>query len=298
LHLPIPWERRLFIGGLFFFAFWLLVALPFLYSVPRYSGHDEAANTCSVEESKNHGFWEKASCDPTAYFTLWLVAFTGVLAVSTIGLWIVTWRGSTSQARDMRASIQVAQDAAKAAKRSADIADRLLTWTDRPWVDVRLKITGDLKFDTVEGCMMKIKLTLENIGKSPAIGLGFYVRFCPSISQAVESHREMVESTRYMFKESAFGHTRFPNDPLEIDMVIGATPAQIEAGIKESDSGLVEPYIVACAYYGLPTGGRFRHTSINKAIWIDDSDTRGLAPVGEYPVDKMSLSAFNTGETI
>jgi hypothetical protein len=77
---------------MFFFALWLYVALPFLYTVPRYSGHDGTPNKCSAEESRNHGFWEKAGCDPTAYFTLWLVAFTGVLAVSTIGLWIVTWQ--------------------------------------------------------------------------------------------------------------------------------------------------------------------------------------------------------------
>jgi hypothetical protein len=99
--LPKLSERNLFIGGLFFFAFWLYVALPFLYTVPRYS-HDEAANNCSTEESKNHGFWEKTSCEPTAYFTLWLVAFTGVLAVSTIGLWFVTARGVRSQASDTR----------------------------------------------------------------------------------------------------------------------------------------------------------------------------------------------------
>jgi hypothetical protein len=93
--------RNLFIAGLFFFAFWLYVVLPFLYTVPRFS-HDEATNKCSAEESKNHGFWEKASCDPTAYFTLWLVAFTGVLAVSTIGLWIVTARGVRTQTADTR----------------------------------------------------------------------------------------------------------------------------------------------------------------------------------------------------
>jgi hypothetical protein len=75
--------------------------LPFLYTVPRYS-HDETSNQCSTEQGKNHGFWEKAGCDPTAYFTLWLVAFTGVLAVSTIGLWIVTARGVRIQSADTR----------------------------------------------------------------------------------------------------------------------------------------------------------------------------------------------------
>jgi hypothetical protein len=98
--LPRPSERHLIIGGLFFFAFWLFVALPFFYTIPRYE-RDEVSK-CAGEESKNHGFWEKTKCDPTAYFTLWLVAFTGVLAASTIGLWIVTARGVRNQTADTR----------------------------------------------------------------------------------------------------------------------------------------------------------------------------------------------------
>ena len=57
---------------------------------PRYSQQNETSYKCSTEEGKNFGFWEKTDCDPTAYFTLWLVAFTGVLAVSTVGLWVAT----------------------------------------------------------------------------------------------------------------------------------------------------------------------------------------------------------------
>lgn len=77
------------------------VALPFLYGVPRdASAHDQTPNKCSAEEGKNHGFWEKADCDPVAYFTLWLVGFTGVLALSTIGLWLATKRAANRQIQD------------------------------------------------------------------------------------------------------------------------------------------------------------------------------------------------------
>jgi hypothetical protein len=74
------------------------------------------------------------------------------------------------------------------------------------------------------------------------------------------------------------------------------TPNDIEAGIKESESGLVEPYIVGCVYYGLPTGGRFRYTSTNRAIWLND-DTPGFAPSGYYSLDKICLSPIDGGET-
>jgi len=91
-----PSDKRLAIAALIAFSFWIFVALP-LYYGPR---DDSAANQCSRQEEKNYGFWEKTRCDPVAYFTVWLVVFTGVLAASTIGLWYVTWRISTRQVGD------------------------------------------------------------------------------------------------------------------------------------------------------------------------------------------------------
>jgi hypothetical protein len=94
-------DGRMAIGALAAFAFWIFVALP-LYYGPR---DDSAAHKCSAQEEKNYGFWEKARCDPVAYFTAWLVGFTGVLAVSTIGLWVVTWQSGKRQSRDMEAAV-------------------------------------------------------------------------------------------------------------------------------------------------------------------------------------------------
>ncbi|WP_441232637.1 hypothetical protein [Bradyrhizobium sp. 1200_D9_N1_1] len=75
----------------------------FLYSPQQQNSpnNHQPDDHTSEKESKNR-FWEKAQEDPTAYFTLWLVVFTGVLAVSTIGLWVVTAKGTNTQARDTR----------------------------------------------------------------------------------------------------------------------------------------------------------------------------------------------------
>jgi hypothetical protein len=88
--------------------------------------NQQPGNVASQREQKD-GFWEKTSNDPVAYFTLWLVGFTGVLAVSTIGLWIVTWRASVSQARDMKASIA-------ASEKSVDIARDAMIAGERAFV--------------------------------------------------------------------------------------------------------------------------------------------------------------------
>jgi hypothetical protein len=110
------------------FAFGGSLVWGVLYTpIQHHAAHDEFVKTSSQEESHKNNFWEKAGEDPVAYFTLWLVGFTGVLAVSTIGLWIVTWRASVSQARDMKASIATAE-------RAADIARQAMIAGERAFV--------------------------------------------------------------------------------------------------------------------------------------------------------------------
>jgi hypothetical protein len=229
----------------------------------------------------------------------WLVRWTFALFAATIGLILATGvlgYFAYRQADDMKASIKAADRAAKAADRSAAVAERSLTLADRPWVSLTIEIIEGLKFDPSLGCMTKVKLTLSNIGRSPAVALGYFIELCPSIEQAVTRHQVMLDSARSMITGISFGHTRFPNDPLEREIPLFIDQQKIETGIKENESGLVEPYIVACVYYGLPTGGRFRHTSVNRAIWLND-DTPGFAPAGYYPLDKISLSSFDGGQT-
>ena len=65
-------DGQLAIGALIAFAVWIFVALP-LYYGPR---DNFPASKCSAKEIEQYSFWEKARCDPIAYFTIWLVGFT------------------------------------------------------------------------------------------------------------------------------------------------------------------------------------------------------------------------------
>src|ERR1700704_4662056 len=71
------------------FAMGMLFASSFVPQPERRAEQHTPADN-PAKESVKHGFWEKTADDPVAYFTLWLVGFTGVLAVSTIGLGIAT----------------------------------------------------------------------------------------------------------------------------------------------------------------------------------------------------------------
>jgi hypothetical protein len=102
-------DSRVALYALIFFAFWLFVVLPFLYAP------DHNPEPC--EHVEKLGFWQKTRCDPVAYFTLWLMAFTGVLGIATIGLLFAT-------------------------NRTAQISERALSEHERPWVFFRVLQSG------------------------------------------------------------------------------------------------------------------------------------------------------------
>src|SRR6266704_1016108 len=98
------------------FAMGMLFASSF--APPDRHNEQQTASETSTKEGVKHGFWGKTADDPVAYFTLWLVGFTGVLAVSTIGLGVATvflYRAGEKQ-------IEVARIGANAADLSARAA--------------------------------------------------------------------------------------------------------------------------------------------------------------------------------
>jgi hypothetical protein len=53
----------------------------------------ECERDAAKKEQKSEScetFWKRATDDPVAWFTLWLTGLTGILAFSTIALWLVT----------------------------------------------------------------------------------------------------------------------------------------------------------------------------------------------------------------
>ena len=75
-----------------------------------------------VSNQSNEAATSKNVEDRLAAYTLWLALFTAVLAGSTIGLWLVTWRSGIRQSRDMERATRVAADATNAAIASNQIA--------------------------------------------------------------------------------------------------------------------------------------------------------------------------------
>lgn len=132
-----------------------------------------AESSPDYSQPSSHKPWtevwrEKLRDDP-------IVAFTLVLAISTVLLWIDT-RGlrhlAQRQATDTAHALEIASGAANAAKKSADASLIAL----RPWLSCDIEIVGPLTFDgivngTSTSPLVPIKFTITNVGHTPVAGV-------------------------------------------------------------------------------------------------------------------------------
>ena len=111
-------------------------------------------------------FFIRTVDDPITFFTL-------VLAASTVGLWIVTWRSEAIQGRHTLKSLSISRRMAKAAQESADIARSALRDVERPYIIVEAiriierKIIGFGSGE--ERSLVTYEFDLKNFGRTPAI---------------------------------------------------------------------------------------------------------------------------------
>jgi hypothetical protein len=146
------------------FAFGGSIVWGIMYSPPQHhaannhQADEHPAAKISDDHPKVESLW--VPTDSVGLYTLVLAVLTGVLAASTIGLWIVTWRASASQARDMKASIA-------ASEKSVEIASNAMVAGERAF----LFATGFEQFyelDTTTGHFnWRFKPIWRNSGNTP-----------------------------------------------------------------------------------------------------------------------------------
>lgn len=174
------------------------------------------------DELDSEGFWVRALTDPIAAFTL-------VLAISTIGLWIVTWltlrharADATRQAGEMQASI----DASNAANK---LTREIYASTERPWVYVKsARVTRARKIPDGRW-LFDILFTIKNGGRAPAIRA--WVHGFQEFRE-VKVKDQMRERASVVFGgQWGIGLVLFPGEE------DGTIPMICELGLEEAKSG-------------------------------------------------------------
>lgn len=129
-----------------------------------YTDYVERDNSAQNSEDRRDSAEERL-----AIYTFWLDWATVTLAVSTLGLWIATWRSGVKQGRDTRRSLAIGSKTADAAQRSAEAAQgsvnisrQALITVERAFVFIRTFEVHVLNDNVI------IMPKWENSGSTPA----------------------------------------------------------------------------------------------------------------------------------
>jgi hypothetical protein len=84
-----------------------LMALVAVETVPQPNSHGyQAASEEAQQGCEDKPFWQRTACDPVAFFTFVLAAFTGILAVATVFLWLATQKILAESSRTTRKQLR------------------------------------------------------------------------------------------------------------------------------------------------------------------------------------------------
>jgi hypothetical protein len=121
----------------------------------------------SDAKEKGVALFDRWFPDSTAIFNLFLMLFTGVLAIGGL----VQLNLLTRAERIATETAQAAKDSADAAKKSAEVAAQTLIASQRAWISPGPpQLVGEIGV----GIPINIDLSIQNVGKDPAIGVSHH----------------------------------------------------------------------------------------------------------------------------
>jgi len=192
-------------------------------------------------------------------------AATLIIAIFTITLWRSTdkmWLSAEKQ-------IKVAISATKAAERSADVAEKSILFIDRPWVSIKIECNGPLEFKS-ETINAPVRITLTNIGKSPATNVSYQAVLYADIAEASVEGNHLARKTGEKYPAYLnFGRVLFPDEVFSFTETLTLDRATFIERINIVHTGpdsekLGYPAVCVIANYGLPGAGplgKFRVTT-------------------------------------
>jgi hypothetical protein len=204
------------------------------------------------QQPNREPFWVRATNDPTAAFTGIVALFTLVLAGSTIGLWIVTWRSGVRQSREMQASLAIAQQSADAAALQA----KAIVQSELPLIaaqDFQVKAAADEPVNQTEIPEQPVlTLALRNFGRTPAEweSYGLETRYVKRLPEEPEYLRDYPQPPGTILSPGARG--------IELRDLLSLRPGRMrDALLREEIHLWVYGYVKYRDFLGNPHEMRF-----------------------------------------
>jgi hypothetical protein len=201
---------------------------------------------------------------------------TGVLALSTLGLWWVTWRSGIHQSRDMRAAIAAAQ-ASNEISRQHMIADQ------RAWLTVTLEATSDLVIDH-RGCGFDVSARITNIGKTPALNAHTEMALTLNYDDAVQALGKFSNENRDAMPR--WSRVVLPTEHYDRPWRLHAHKIEIEQFNK---GGNILPIVVGCVTYQILPDRSVHQTKFIYHMVLRGGPLGELIPMQTAAIEKTHL---------
>jgi hypothetical protein len=169
-------------------------------------------------------------------------AFTIVLAISTIGLWLATnrlWSAGERQL-DLLADTSATQ--------SRDMEKALIA-ANRAWIKIQIGVGGPIEYN-VNGANFTLIYMLENVGKSPALNIVFHPRLIDYATGGITGELLKHIQLRKEFSIPAsfgYGYALFPGEKLEQPITVSMTQEQIKEAAKQLPA--IYPAVIGSVTY-------------------------------------------------
>jgi len=168
----------------------------------RYEAQKEARRR-RAQEREPMPIWWLGQRDPVARFSKWLMIWTALLFVGTIGSGIILYK--------------------------TDITLQNTTVTnERPWLKLEIEPAGDFSYSTELGIDFLIKVNIKNIGKTPALYANIDATLIAVGFVDVISAKTRQEICEYAKNGSvaSVGYMIFPNEEISLKRVVNVTPEE------------------------------------------------------------------------
>jgi hypothetical protein len=218
-----------------------------LHSVPNVSPPPVARQETLPREPKSERDERRQEEDLVAQkemarwaWWMMLASFASV-GVTGVGIWYV------------KQTLDTNRDAVEKSALMAELAERHMVASERPWLSVKLAVTGDLEFKNYEG-RIEISFVMKNVGKSPAINVDVSHHIVTSLDKGWPKMKEIAAKARTSKRNHMLGHKIFPGDQFlsRISMPILRSDIEDQAvgwGLTVNDDFLVFPAVVGCVVY-------------------------------------------------
>ncbi|RTM14350.1 MAG: hypothetical protein EKK33_06650 [Bradyrhizobiaceae bacterium] len=188
---------------------------------PTQSNRSQEPEKPASSKSDPKPFWESATTDPVAAFTLGLV-FVGLFQAV---LFLVQLRFMNASMRHATAASNAAKDAAQAATEANKLNRDNFIADQRPW----LGMTGELKFTRPfspvnGGYVTEVECLIANFGKSPAFNVQAVAELFVDQSLRVP---DFLQKKLDGFVSWSIGSVTFPGENSANSISLSLTDAQI-----------------------------------------------------------------------